>query len=84
MIWSKRPSHIRTNTLSTQFLNRFLKSHIAHGDKIEEEGFRREDIEWLKKQIEKMDSEENLEENSSKQILDDELNEFFMKLSRES
>ena len=50
----------------------------------EEEGFRREDIEWLKKQIEKMDSEENLEENSSKQILDDELNDFFMKLSREA
>ena len=47
----------------------------------EEEDYRREDIEWLKKQIEKMDSEENLEENSTRQILDDELNEFFMKLS---
>ena len=50
----------------------------------EEEDYRREDIEWLKKQIEKMDSEENLEENSTRQILDDELNEFFMKLSCQS
>ena len=49
-----------------------------------EEGFRKEDIEWLKKQIENMDSEENFDENSSRQILDDELNEFYMKLSRES
>jgi len=41
----------------------------------EEEGFRREDIEWLKTQIENMDTEENQEENSLKQILDDFLDE---------
>ena len=50
----------------------------------EEESFRREDIEWLKTQIEKMDTEENLEENSLKQILDDELNEFLMQLTCET